>query len=332
MVSVCQELETDGTPSVRELRRLCRHPSLRLLRVDRYNRHIIPEGHLWVPIPRDGDSPQLPLNEWASQRTGVSIHGIALLVQAIELQRLRRLQARHSALCMDVASLKDESTEDSLQNPPHLRLGCTPLCSQQQERRLRAATSTHRECCKGCREARNLTLADHYATKEHDVSAKPTHAHCPFVWRHRQDRRTWPPSPVRSVAEASKGRDLERHQQHASTGDKGATAAPRSRCRHSRGATQGRRDDLTLLAQTQLRRPTGTTCCTTLTPGWSLSSHWWQGRRPGRAPRQDPAHGAEERTSGGGTAREGAGGSGDTGSARTTHISAWPSTIGHSTR
>ena len=36
-VTICQELEADGTPSVQDLRRFCQHPSLKLTGVDRYD-------------------------------------------------------------------------------------------------------------------------------------------------------------------------------------------------------------------------------------------------------------------------------------------------------
>ena len=178
-VQVCADLERAGNPTVETLAKHRSQKALKPFIIDRYEVHDIGEGHLWLPVPRGDEATgpsRLPRNRWASERLQTTVYGPALLVRRQDLDHLRRLEARHDDMHIS-------TTQQADAHPRHkskvrtVHLGCQPVRTRLQELRRQTCAPGHDENCAGCREARNLSMADHYAKGKNSLP-KPTHTHC----------------------------------------------------------------------------------------------------------------------------------------------------------
>ena len=178
-VQLCADIERTGCPTIDILDAHQDSQSLQAFTIDRYAVYDLQEGHLWVPVPQ-GDEPtgpsRLPQNQWASQRIGKTVYGPALLVRREDLDRLRKLEARHDD--MHLATVEQGKRLGKKLVPRMVWLRRKPLRTRMQELRLKTRAPDHDETCTRCREARNLSLGDYHSLKSWGAIPAPTHSHC----------------------------------------------------------------------------------------------------------------------------------------------------------
>ena len=178
-VQVCDNIERSGKPSIETFEQHRDQENLRPFIIDRYACLEAPLGHIWIPVPQ-GDEPtepaRLPLNRWASRHLKRKVYGPALLVRRQDLDYLRQLEAKHDDMHLSATQLYPAASDQKA--PRILPLARQPLRSRAQKVRDQTRASEHCEECAGCREARNLSLADYHRTRAKGSSPKPTHAHC----------------------------------------------------------------------------------------------------------------------------------------------------------